>query len=63
MPYNLIEGAPLGTDALGAEGNLGELGVVADNPYLLSITPGTSLNHSHPHPSREKHQERNSTKN
>ena len=59
MPYDLIDGAPFGADALRAEGNLGALGVVATNPRLLIVTPGTSLNRSHPQPSREKQQEGN----
>ena len=35
------------------------IGVVATNPRLLIVTPGTSLNRSHPQPSREKQQEGN----
>ena len=59
MPYDLIDGATFGADALSAEGNFGPLGVVAANPRLLSVTPCTTLNRSHPQPSREKQQEGN----
>ena len=54
MSSHLIDEASFGTDALSAECNLGELGVVATHPRLLTRAPLAALNSSHPQQSPEK---------